>query len=263
MRGPEGRADPTPGGGRGIGNACLASVAFLTRFPVDRRGRVEPQDIARGSVAFPIVGAAIGALVAATAWALHMAFPASVAAIGAVAALTLVTGALHLDGLADTADAYGATTRERALEIMHDHAIGSYGTAAMIVDVVLKTVTIAALIDARDGLWMVVAAGALSRAASGAVGMLVPSARAEGGMGSMLGAVARPLRASYVAAIGVGIAWAAAGVRGLLASAVVAAATAFWSWRCRRRLGGITGDTLGAASEGAEVLTLLVGLAFR
>lgn len=263
MRGPEARADSASGGGRDIGRAWLAAVALLTRLPVDRRGRVEPRDIARGVVAFPIVGAGVGGLVAATAWALDRAFPASVAAAGAVAVGTLVTGALHLDGLADTADGYGARTREHALEIMRAHAIGSYGTTAIVVDLLLKMVTIAALAQVRGGGWIMVAAGALSRSAVGVVGTLARSARADGGMGSMLRDTPRPFRASCTAAIGIGIASAAAGTRGLLAGAAVAVASVLWAWRCRRRLGGITGDTLGATSEGTEVLALLVGLALR
>ena len=253
---------PTSPGGR-PGRAVLAVVAFLTRLPVDRRGWVEPVDVARGLVLFPVVGAAIGGVVAVIALTTSLALPASVAAAVAVGAELVVTGALHADGLADTADGYGGATRERALEIMRDHSIGAYGTAAMLVDLLLKTTLVAGLVSRPGGLWMLVAAGAISRGAAAVLGATVPYARADDGTGRVL-----VERVSFgwivcAGAVAVGIAWAAGGVRGLIGAAVVTVAAGIWAWRCRRRLGGITGDTLGAAVEGAEAIALFVGLAFR
>lgn len=243
--------------------AALAAVAFLTRLPVDRRGSIGPAGVARGVVAFPVVGAAIGGFAAAIAWTTALAFPVGVAAVAAVASELLVTGALHVDGLADTADGYGGATRERALEIMRDHSIGSYGTAAMLVDLLLKTTIVAGLVSRPGGLWMLVAAGALSRGAAGVLGAVVPYARPAGGTGSVLGGHVAPSLAWFAGSVAVVIAWAAGGMRGVVGAAAVAVAAAVWARRCRRRLGGITGDTLGAAVEGAEAIVLLVGLAFR
>lgn len=249
--------------GGGIGRPLFAAAAFLTRLPIDRRGVVGPADVARGVVVFPVVGAAIGASVAAAAWTLGLAFPAGVAAAGAVAVQLVLTGGLHVDGLADTFDGYGGDTRERALEIMRDHAIGVYGAAAIAVDVVCKTIVIAALAERPGGLWMLVAAGAVSRAAAGVLGSVEPYARPSGGTGGVLGEHGRSAWAVCGASVGVAIAWASAGVRGPVACAAAAAAAHVWAWRCRRRLGGMTGDTLGAIVETTEVVVLLVGLAFR
>src|SRR5581483_2417227 len=96
--------------------AAAAAVAFLTRIPVSLP--LTAADVARGAVLFPVVGAGIGAAVGGTADALARPLTPTLAAVLGVALGSALTGALHLDGLADTADALGATTRERALEIM-------------------------------------------------------------------------------------------------------------------------------------------------
>jgi adenosylcobinamide-GDP ribazoletransferase len=247
--------------GGAIGRAILAAAAFLTRLPIDRRGIVGPADVARGVVAFPVVGAAVGASAGAVAWVLGRAFPPGVAAVGAVAAALVLTGGLHLDGLADTFDGYGGDTRERALEIMRDHAIGVYGAAAIAVDLLWRTAVVAALVERPGGLWMMIAAGAVSRAAAGVLGSVMPYARPTGGTGGLLDEHRNPAWAVCTAFIGLALAVGTSGVRGLIAGVAAAAAAGVWAWRCRRRLGGMTGDTLGAAVEITELVVLLVGLA--
>lgn len=256
------RVDTQADGG-GIGRPIFAAAAFLTRLPIDRRGRVRPADVARGVVVFPVVGAAVGASAAAVAWMLRFAFPVGVAAVGAVAVELILTGGLHVDGLADTFDGYGGETRERSLEIMRDRAIGVYGVAAIGVDVLCRTVVIAALVELAGGLWMLIAAGAVSRAAAGVLGSVVPYAQTSVGTGDVLGEHGRPAWAVCATFIGLAIAWTTAGARGLLASVAAAAVACVWAWRCRRRLGGMTGDTLGAAVEMTALIVLLVGLAYR
>jgi cobalamin 5'-phosphate synthase/cobalamin synthase len=241
----------------------LAAAAFLTRLPIDRRGAIAPEDVGRGVAWFPVVGAGIGAVMAGVAWTLGHAFPVGVAAVGAVAVGLILTGGLHLDGLADTIDGYGATSRERALEIMRDHAIGVYGAAAIAVDLIGTTLVIAALAEQAGGLRMVIAAGAVSRAAAGILGSVEPYARASGGTGSVLAQHGSRAGAWWAAIIGLAIAAVSGGVRGLIGCAAAALIAAVWAWRCRRRLGGMTGDTLGAAVEMTAIVVLLVGLAYR
>src|SRR5436190_12236013 len=150
------RASPMPAA------SLRAAVGFLTRVPV---GRVEAADVARGAVAFPLVGAGIGAVAAGVALLVHPPLSPAVAAALAVAATIVLTGALHLDALADTADAVGASTRERALEIMRDSRIGSYGAAAVGLDLLLRVTVVAQLLGGSL-LGPLIAAGALSRGAS-------------------------------------------------------------------------------------------------
>src|SRR5581483_5893903 len=240
--------------------AALAAVAFLTRVPVGRVVELDGADVARGAALFPLVGAAIGAAVGATAFGLARVVPSLAAAGIALAVGALLTGALHLDGLADTADSLGAHTRERALEIMRDHAIGAYGAAAVALDLLVKAAALAALAGDRSAIGYAAAAGAISRAVPVVLGRALESVRPDGA-----GAAFRVSRPAVLVAVALALAVAlASGVRDGLVLAAVGAAVALAAGAFfRRRFGGGTGDTLGAATELAEtaVLVAAAGLA--
>src|SRR4051794_10637614 len=112
--------------------AAVGALAFLTRVPIGRFVAVDADDVARGAMLFPVVGLGIGAAVGSVADGLAGTLTATLAAVLAVALGAALTGALHLDGIADAADALGATTRERALEVMRDHQIGAYGAVSLV-----------------------------------------------------------------------------------------------------------------------------------
>jgi cobalamin 5'-phosphate synthase/cobalamin synthase len=242
--------------------AAAGAVSFLTRIPVGRLAAVDAADVARGAVVFPVVGAGVGAVSAGIALAAHQALPAFVAAVLAVAASALVTGALHLDALADTADASGALTRNDALAVMRDSRIGPFGAVALVLDLVLKVACVAVLLEHGHALGGLVAAGGLSRAGSLPLAAVLPYPRAEGGSGGVLtGRLSLPL-AGVGVALGIGAAvvawweiwyWLAAGA---------AAVTVVLGLVFRRWLGGATGDCLGAATEVCETAVLVVASAF-
>ena len=243
--------------------AAAAAVAFLTRIPVGRLVACGPEDVARGAALFPVVGAGIGALVGVVAARADGRLTALLAAALAVALEALLTGAIHLDGLADTADSLGAATRKRALAIMREPTIGTFGAAAVAVDLLVKTAALAALQDGERPILAVVAAFALGRAAPLALAGALPYARQNGGTGV---ALADGTRASWLAlglVLGIGAAVAALGVRGLVLVAAAAAACVVVGLVSRRRLGGVTGDVLGAAVETATTLGLVAGVATR
>ena len=131
--------------------APRAAIAFLTRIPVDQRGDLDAIAVARGAVYFPPVGAMIGGTAALVAWAMSLTFPATIAALGAVATSAVLSGALHIDGLADTADACGAMSAERALSIMRDHAVGAFGLIAVFLDLAIKAAATTALVTRPAG----------------------------------------------------------------------------------------------------------------
>jgi len=238
------------------------ALSFLTVVPVGRGTGFGASDVGRGAIYFPLIGAGVGGAVALSAWAASLVLPLSLAALSGVAAGALLTGALHLDGLADTADGYGGRTRARALEIMRDHAVGSYGVVAVVLDLGLRTAALASLLPSPHRLLYLVAAGALSRSLAVGLGALLPNARAEGGQSSLLEGIG-PRRAAAAAVAGVLIAVLVSRWAALPAAIGVAAVGVLWGWHCLRRLGGMTGDTLGAASEAGEVLVLLVGVVVR
>lgn len=234
--------------------AIAGAVSFLTLVPIGRFIAAEPRDVARGLVLFPAVGAGVGALTGAIAVALYPWLPALLAAGVALAVAVLVTGALHVDALADTFDAAGGRSRERALEIMRDSRLGTFGASALVLDLLLKAGAISALVVRGGTVPALIAAGALSRAASPPLAALLPYPRGGGGV---LTGVSRLHAAGAVV---LGIAVAALAVRGDvlwlgLAAVVVtlAAGLVYRGW-----LGGATGDCLGAATELCETTVLIV-----
>lgn len=234
----------------------LATI-FLTRLPVPLRGDVATHDLARTVHLFPLVGAGVG-LAGGLAYALMTAAglaPLPCAAL-ALTAMVGLTGALHEDGLADTADAFATADRARALAIMRDSRIGAFGAMALILSVVLKVAAIADM----DGPWRVAGAlagaAAFSRALLPAVMLVQPSARA----GGLAAAVGRTdgWRTSLSLGLGAVVTLAALpGPEALVCMAVAAAIAAAMAAVLGRRFGGCTGDTLGATQQVAEVTFLL------
>ena len=171
----------------------------------------------------------------------------------------LLTGALHLDALADTADALGATTAERALEIMRDHAIGAFGATALVVVCVLDAALLGALAESGDAALVGLAAGAAGRAAMLPAAFALPYARSGEGQGRVLEGIGLP---TVVVGIVVAVALALpAGTAGLWALAAAALAALLLALFARRRFGGVTGDVLGATAKLAETAALVAAAA--
>ena len=163
--------------------------------------------------------------------------------------VALVTGALHLDALADTADALGGTTRERRLEIMRDHAIGSFGAVALVVVLLFE----ASLLAAETSAWSAfAAAAACGRWAALPLAAFLPGAREEGTALSNLSLLSVVLGLLAACAVAVGV----RGGEGLVAVAAAALTALVLGLFFRRWLGGVTGDTLGATSELAQAVAL-------
>lgn len=240
----------------------LTATTVLTRLPVaPREPETAPLEgaVAASCWAFPLVGAGIGfiaagAMMLATVLGLHN---AAAALLGLVAA-GLVTGAIHEDGLADTADGFGGGhTREEKLAIMRDSRQGSYGIIALIVTIGLRAVALTAIGDPIEAALALIAAHAASRAALPPALYLMHPAR-EDGLGATAG---RPtLTATLVAvAIGAVIALGVLGpVKGLLALIVMAVAVGATAVLAQRQIGGYTGDVLGAFQQVGEIVMLLV-----
>ena len=242
-----------------LARAALAAVSFLTRVPVGRAIAFDGADVGRGAPLFPLVGAVVGGAVALAGSLMARELPPLLAAALALAAGALLTGALHLDALADVADGLGGSTREDALRIMREHTVGAYGAVALISSLLVKTFALAELLGIDGGAWALVAAGALSRAAIVPLAVALPYARAGDGKGRVLDGAGRP---AAVAAGLLGIALSLSfGLRGIVLAAAVAALTLGWGRFCRRRFGGVTGDLLGACCELAETLVLVLCVA--
>lgn len=234
-----------------------AAVAFLTRVPVGRWVQLDAGDVARAAALFPLVGAGIGLAVGATAQGLSGPLTAPLAAVLGVAVGAALTGVLHLDALADTADALGAPTRERALEIMRDHAIGAYGGVALVLDLGVKIAALAALADRHAAVRYAVCTVAASRIAPVVLSATLPYARPGPGIGSALTTSGR-MRCAVAVALAVLVCVLLGAPLVLLA---VAAVTAAVGLAARAWLGGVTGDVLGTAAELSELAALVLAVA--
>lgn len=239
-------------------NGFLAALAFLTRIPTPRLAAGGAGDIARAAPWLPVVGAIIGALVAA-AVALGTAVNPWIGALFGVLAWVLVTGALHIDGLADVADGLGAAhgNPDRFVEVARDPHLGSFGAVAIALVLMAKLVLLAALAE-RAPLPEVAAGLALvtawARWATLALGRAVPPLTE--GLGSRLSA---GIRTQVVALEGLVLAAVSVFVAPALLVAVPLAALFALYWRAR--LGGMTGDCHGASIEIMESLLLFALLA--
>jgi adenosylcobinamide-GDP ribazoletransferase len=238
---------------------AAAAVGFLTRLPVGRRAAATPDAVIRAAPLFPFVGAALGAAAGAAAFGLSGALPPLLCGAVAVALELALTGALHADGLADSADGLAGRDREHALAIMRDHALGTYGGAALVLDVLIKAASVGALAEA-GAVPAVAAALALSRAAPLLLAAALPYARADAGTGRALSERLGWPRAIAGSGLAVGLAVALTGVEAVAMIAAAALATAATGLLARRRLGGATGDVMGAAVELAAAAALVVAV---
>lgn len=227
----------------------LATLRFLTILPLGRPGPFDP----RGLVAhFPLAGLAMGLLLAVVDSLLALIWPPMVVAALDAALLAAISGALHLDGLADMADGlYGHRDPQKALAIMKDSRVGAMGLVAVVVVLLVKTVALGHIDHARFLALALVPAYA--RAAMMFGMRLLPYARGPEGTGGAF--FETPLANAdfrYLiipAALSLLLGW-----RGIVLNLVFALATAALIVLYRRRLGGITGDLLGAMTEIVEAV---------
>lgn len=235
------------------------AVSFLTVF-----GRASAPDV-RTMSWFPIVGAGVGAIVGASWWAAGRLWPAAVAAVIAVAVDAGVTGGLHLDGLADAADGLlPPVSRARRFEIMADPRVGAFGAVALVLILALRSVALAATVAhplVVVGLWcgsrtlMAVVARSLPYA-HGTGGAVAAFVGERGGAGTSV--VARYGVAAYGMGAALGFAVLGVGVRGAVIVAAEVVVVLAVVWFGQRRLGGYTGDVLGASGVIGETIGLLV-----
>lgn len=240
-------------------SAIAAAIRFLTVVPAPG-GEWSARAASRSVAWFPAVGLGIGGAVAVVNWAARLTMPDLPAAALALAAGVVLTGALHLDGLADTFDGlFGGKTPKRRLEIMKDPSIGVYGVAAVVLVLVTKWAGLSSMPDLNG--WAAIAVAV---------------------MGGRLAAVASMATFRYENSDGLGTPFRGTGLIAYLAAAVFAAALAFIlagpfglaalacavlvglgvsAFAARRLGGGVTGDVYGASIELAEVSALLAFVA--
>lgn len=235
-----------------------AAIGLLTRLPVRLDTDAAVARGARSAWAWPIVGlipTALGALAGFAA--LGLGLPALWAAAAMLALQVTITGAMHEDGLADTADGlWGGTTRARRLEIMKDSRIGAYGVIALALSLGLRAASLAVILPAEGAFWALLAVGVVSRAPMVALMALLPNARTSG----LSQSVGRVPRQTLLLAL------ACAVLVPLILTPYALIALFFWTVLpiiclaaiARQKIGGQTGDILGASQQVAEIAALAV-----
>lgn len=235
-------------------SGLLTALAFLTRLPVGRRAP-DTKQVGHSAGWFPAIGILLGLIYGVAAALLRPHLSAAPVAVLLVALDAALTGALHFDGLADSADGFGGgKTREDVLRIMRDHCLGSYGSLALILLVGLKAIAYMILLEGEGWPRPIVLTPVLGRWSMLLLTATLPYARETaspiGGMGKLALLWGSLTMAAAVVAAGV---W-----RGWIAAAAGLVVTIIFGFYCRRRIGGITGDTLGANLELCESVALLV-----
>ena len=233
-------------------------LSLCTRLPVGPSEPVGEGDVARASWTFPIAGLLVG-LVAVFAYWLAVRFNAAPqpAAALALAATMLLTGAMHEDGLADTADGLGGRTREQKLDIMRDSRIGTFGACALAISLMLRWSTIADIAEPHFVAIALVAAHVGARACLPAFMQLVPAARQDG----LSSGAGRPPTPSVIAALILAVVCLplTLGVTGTaVALLMLVIAGLLLARLATRQFGGQTGDMLGAMEQVGEAIILLV-----
>ena len=231
------------------------AISFLTILPVRIEG-AEESDVAASMAWFPLVGSAMGILLALEDHFLTVLFSQTICSALLVLSIVLLSGAIHLDGLADTADAWGAGgDRDRALEILRDSRLGTFGTIAVFFALALKVLALAC-VTGKARLFTLVLAMTLARWALVAVSYKIDYLRTVGAGSSML---AREDSANIAKATAFALLplLTTFSRKAFLACALAVMVTFAMRSFYRRWLGGITGDLIGACGEIVEVMVML------
>ena len=247
------------------GEARLVRVAllFLTRLPAGKIDTFEPASIARAAKFFPLIGGLVGAISAAALLASAIVLPQPIPVVVGLAAAALITGALHEDGLADTADGlFGGTTPERRLEIMKDSRIGTFGVLVLLIAIAFKAAALIPLDPMSAARTLVVAHAGARLAAVAAMWALPyagdPTVAKSGPLATAVRSSELGIATVFTGAIGFACLAPATLIAGFIAGLLAAACVTILA---KRRIGGITGDVLGATEQTFEAAFLVAASA--
>lgn len=229
-------------------------MGLMSRIPV----RVDPEHAAlrsaRATWAYPVAGALIGALAGVVALgASVIGLPPMIQSIAALTTSVILTGAMHEDGLADSTDGlWGGWTPERRLEIMKDSRTGAYGVIAIALSLLWRISLMTLVLETNHPIAMLAGLGALSRSAMSPLMAFLPQAR-KNGLSSSVGSPSKATALTSTAA-GLVIALPLLGPIPCLAAAGIAT---LWAAIANRKIGGQTGDILGASQQLTEIAALI------
>lgn len=231
------------------------AARYLTIIPVPGGGHASLEALGRSAAWFPVVGMGLGLLLVLADRLTSWLFSPLLAALLTVTAWKLVTGGVHLDGLADCLDGLVGRDPEHRLAIMRDSRIGAFGAVGLILFLMFEIVALAELVPPARGSALF-AAPVMSRATPAVLAALFRAARPDG-HGAAFQAGVRPAAIAIGLVIAVAASIFALGGLGVAAGAVGLVAAVGLAFFLAGRLDGVTGDVLGAAVEISELAVLL------
>lgn len=238
----------------------IIAVQFLTRFPIFSTAEWEPNAVGRSLLFYPVVGLMIGLLLLLVVWLSSAATDLVQAGILLIV-WVLITGGLHLDGLADSADAWvgGLGDKERTLEIMKDPYCGPSAVVLLVLVLLLKFSALVGIIAAENW-WALLLIPMLSRSTLLALFLTTPYVR-PGGLGELLAQYMPRNQLKWLLLGSVLMTWFILGGLGFVMIIVAAIVCFLLRAMMLKRLDGLTGDTAGANVELVEIVLLVVAIA--
>lgn len=238
----------------------LLMLQFMTRIPINISLHCEGEDFRRGAAFLPLVGGIIGSIQWIIYYLLIQRLPMVVVAVFVVLTGILLTGALHVDGLGDTCDGFFAFKgKDRIIEIMKDSRIGTYACIALIFDILIRVSSLSCIRDIRAAL-IIIVAPAISRAALITLAFIGKTAK-KTGSGNLFIENVEKKEAIIAVFIAFVISYLLIGIKeGVILITFSLAFTYLFNKFCESKIGGITGDNLGANNELVEMLTLVLFL---
>jgi adenosylcobinamide-GDP ribazoletransferase len=239
-------------------NRFLAALRFLTILPIPGERGHNESDLASSLVYFPVVGLFIGLTAAGFSLLFGFLFPPMVIAVLVVLVLLAASGGLHMDGLCDSVDGFfSSRPRERMLEIMRDSRVGAMGVMAIVLVLGLKISALASL-DEQSMPRAVLLMPVTGRCSLLILMAVLPYARPEGGRGTLFYTRSARMAAVWAVLLVLLTGWLAAATAGIIAGMAALIFVLIFAAYCRAKIGGATGDTLGAGCELAETSVALV-----
>jgi len=236
--------------------SVLAAFSFLTIIPV-RSSKITERDLASAPAWFPLAGFFIGAVCMGAAYLLQGRVAPQLGAFFILLILVAITGGLHIDGLADWADSLAGKDREHKLRIMKDAHHGSYGLIAIVLLLLGKFIALSLVLEQGTLIILFVAPG-LSRFSMNLILAFTDYARREGGAGSLFAKTRQQWHWAVAAIFAIAALFLLPWTLAFAGAAIVLAASFSFRRHGMRRLGGFTGDLLGACCESCELALLLL-----
>lgn len=236
----------------------LIALQFLTIFPFNIKGRLEKEDFGRALIYFPVIGLLLGLCLAAAVF-ISRSLPPLAGSVLILMVWIILTGGLHLDGFADTCDGfYGNRAREDVLKIMRDSRIGTMGAVGIAMILLFKFAMLSSI--RPEDLWKVLIIATVFARWSQVFACSISGYARDEGKAKYFVEYAKKADMLTGALFVLIINWSLAGMKGIVLFALLTAVIFLFIQYVKRKIGGMTGDTVGAANEIAEAAALLFGL---